>query len=216
MEIKPYYEDEYNILYHGDASEILSYLNKNFEVIITDPVWPNAPNHLISGRETPCQIFQKSAFHFDRLAQRVIIQLGCNSDPRFLNAIPQKLQYFRTCWLGYGNPNYKEQIVVDANVAYVFGLPPTNKTEYIPGHIVQIEPKEKVDWHPCPRQEFHLDWLIKWFVSEGPILDPFCGSGTTLVSAKKAGIKSVGIEIEKKWLDKIIERLKKTPYNNGS
>jgi hypothetical protein len=213
MEIKPYYKDEYTTLYLGDANIIMNSFKEKFEVIITDPVWPNAPNFLISHDETPYEIFTKVAHQFNRLTQRVIIQLGCNSDPRFLDAIPSSLKYFRTCWLGYGHPNYKEQIVVDANIAYVFGLPPTNKKDFIPGIIIQPDEKEKVDWHPCPRQEYHLDWIVKWFASNGPILDPFCGSGTTLVSSKKAGIKSVGIEIEKKWLDNTIERLKKTPVN---
>jgi len=43
------------------------------------------------------------------------------------------------------------------------------------------------------------------------ILDPFAGSGTTLRAAKDLGRKCIGVEIEKKYCDIIVERLRKEP-----
>jgi site-specific DNA-methyltransferase (adenine-specific) len=40
------------------------------------------------------------------------------------------------------------------------------------------------------------------------ILDPFLGSGTTSIAAKQLGRKCIGIELEKKYLDIAIERLR--------
>ena len=40
------------------------------------------------------------------------------------------------------------------------------------------------------------------------ILDPFLGSGTTAVAAKQLGRKCIGIELESKYLDIAIERLR--------
>jgi modification methylase len=42
---------------------------------------------------------------------------------------------------------------------------------------------------------------------KGIVIDPFCGSGTTLVSAKILGHKFIGIEISKEYIKFANERL---------
>lgn len=55
-----------------------------------------------------------------------------------------------------------------------------------------------------------LEW-IEQFTDPGDIvLDPFCGSGTTLVAAKMLGRKYIGIEIEEKYCKIAEERLRNT------
>ncbi|MBG6272495.1 site-specific DNA-methyltransferase [Pseudomonas aeruginosa] len=54
--------------------------------------------------------------------------------------------------------------------------------------------------------------LVEIFVPKVPgalLLDPFAGSGTTLVAAKQHGIDYVGIEIEKKYIEIINARLER-------
>jgi site-specific DNA-methyltransferase (adenine-specific) len=52
--------------------------------------------------------------------------------------------------------------------------------------------------------------LIELFVPKNPgnlVLDPFAGSGTTLVAARELGYPYVGIEVEKSYIRLINKRL---------
>ncbi|MCX6800882.1 MAG: DNA methyltransferase [Candidatus Diapherotrites archaeon] len=40
-----------------------------------------------------------------------------------------------------------------------------------------------------------VEWLVKEYNLEGPIFDPFCGSGTTVLAAKQMGIESIGCDV---------------------
>lgn len=62
--------------------------------------------------------------------------------------------------------------------------------------------------HPCPKPIKWANWLISRSTKEGMIvMDPFAGSGTTLVSAKQLGRKYIGIEISPKYCKIANERL---------
>lgn len=47
--------------------------------------------------------------------------------------------------------------------------------------------------------------IIRW--TEGTVLDPFMGSGTTGVAAVKLGRRFIGIEIEPKYFDIACRRI---------
>jgi site-specific DNA-methyltransferase (adenine-specific) len=62
--------------------------------------------------------------------------------------------------------------------------------------------------HPCPKPEPLMIELVRLFTDPGEtILDPFMGSGTTLVAAKRLGRQAVGIEIEEKYCEIAARRL---------
>lgn len=62
--------------------------------------------------------------------------------------------------------------------------------------------------HPCPKPLPLMEQLIGLFTDEGDtILDPFAGSGTTLVAAKKLGRKAIGIEREERFCEVTARRL---------
>ena len=65
--------------------------------------------------------------------------------------------------------------------------------------------------HPCPKPEPLMCELVTQFTDVGDlILDPFGGSGTTAVAAKKLGRRCILIEREEKYCAVAAERVAKT------
>ena len=66
--------------------------------------------------------------------------------------------------------------------------------------------------HPAIYPEFIVGELIKLLCPpNGIVLDPFVGSGTTAVVAKKLGRRYVGIDLNPKYVERAKERIKKRP-----
>ncbi len=62
--------------------------------------------------------------------------------------------------------------------------------------------------HPCPKPEALMLELVRLFSDLGEtILDPFMGSGTTLIAAKRLGRLAIGIDIEEKYCEIAAKRL---------
>lgn len=60
--------------------------------------------------------------------------------------------------------------------------------------------------HPTQKPVKLLGKLIEAYAGDGIILDPFLGSGTTLIAAEQLGRRCFGIEIEPKYIDVICQR----------
>ncbi len=63
-------------------------------------------------------------------------------------------------------------------------------------------------YHPTQKPERLLADLVADFTDDGEtVLDPFAGSGTTLVAAKRLGRKSIGIELNEQYAEACARRL---------
>lgn len=63
--------------------------------------------------------------------------------------------------------------------------------------------------HPCPRPIQQMTHCITCFSNSGMlVLDPFAGSGTTLVAAKLLGRRAIGIEINEDYCRIAADRLR--------
>lgn len=62
--------------------------------------------------------------------------------------------------------------------------------------------------HPTQKPLSLMKWCIKQAGDVQTILDPFMGSGTTLVAAKSLGLRAIGVEVEEKYCQIAVERLR--------
>ncbi|HAK89974.1 MAG TPA: hypothetical protein DCP24_13120 [Nitrospiraceae bacterium] len=213
MTVLPYYQDDLITLYHGDCRDILPEIEHG-DTCIVDPVWPNS---VFPKVKDPAALFAEMCglLHVERL----VVQLGCMSDPRFLAGVPASLPFLRTCWLAYAHPSYVGRILMGSDVAYAYGVAPSSRPgrKVLPGQCMAKKNNQKL-WHsgrgngssdtvkydelphPSPRRYEHVAWLVSVF-AEASVIDPFIGTGTSLLAAKNAGLKAIGIEIEEAYCE---------------
>jgi site-specific DNA-methyltransferase (adenine-specific) len=71
--------------------------------------------------------------------------------------------------------------------------------------------KERAGWHGCQMPELLLGRIINACSNpDDTVLDPFAGSGTTLVASKKLNRRFIGFELSKNYAQQIDTRLKAT------
>lgn len=203
--MKPYYDDGKGIvIFNADCREILPSIKA--DAMITDPVWPNASVPLFGSDDPEGMFFE--AWRKTPDFKRAAIHLGCDTPPFFLKCVD--LPFFRVVSLELVRVGYKGRLLQTGDIAYLFGEPPPSipGQHVIPGRYIDTSSDGKQSDHPSPRKLNHVRWLVKWWTAEGDsIVDPFMGSGTTLIAAKEFGRPCIGIEVERKHCDEAIRRL---------
>jgi len=153
---------------------------------------------------------------------RFVIVLGRQSDPRFLCAIPAGFPYLCSFWLRYIPPSYNGRFLLSADIAFAFGSIPASVEgrRVIPSEVTYVNVGDgglrtamqgrgrsaPIEGHPTPRRLRHMEALVRFF-SDGLILDPFLGSRTTAVAAKKLGRHFLGFEISPEYCKIAEERI---------
>jgi len=100
----------------------------------------------------------------------------------------------------YGKHGLTSERTVDLQVSY-------------PRSVVRFENSQEGQ-HPTQKPLALFAYLLRTFTNPADvILDPFMGSGTTLRAAKDLGLKAIGIEIERKYCDIAIERLRQQAFS---
>ncbi len=78
-----------------------------------------------------------------------------------------------------------------------------------PDNVIHLATECNNKNHSAAFPENLPTWFIKLFTKEGDnVLDPFAGSGTTLVAARKLRRNSVGIEIVPEYIEMVKEQLR--------
>lgn len=219
----PYYEQDGITIYHGDARELLPLVvscSPDVQmhrclsplVVVTDPVWPNAPDGMFPDVGDPEGLLQQvlEKIPKERLL-RVAVILRSDSDPRFLRSVSSHLTFFRAMQLPYVMPGYIGRKLGGDELAYLFGVPIRFQKgrQVIPGRAPLAQPDaRRANGHPCSRVLAHMKFVVNWWSDvEDVVIDPFCGSGTTLEAAKSLSRRAIGIEAEERYCEIAAKRL---------
>ncbi len=197
--MKPYYQDEWVTIYHGDCREILPQLPK-VDLVLTDFPYGNNTDYE-SYKDTQYNLLvliSETMPLLLRSAELVATATGIGNmfkfpEPSWVIAwyIGQNGQ-LSTPW-GF---NCWQPILVWGKDPYLArGL---GRRQDAIQH--QFEPASTLA-HPCPKPiKTWKKLMMRLSPATGEtILDPFLGSGTTAVAAKALNRKCIGIEIEEKY-----------------
>lgn len=182
-----------------------------FKSVITDPMWPNCAR--VWPDVDPLAVFTQVMNRLPQSVERVTVVLGCDSDPRFLQAVPSRFPFFRTSWLRFCSPNRKGRVLYSALCAYSFGkpIPWAVGQRVIPGEVLSRTTEKRLTWHPTPMRVVHAKFLVRWFSDADGVLDPFAGSGSIGVACKELRRPYYGLEINPEWATKAQARIDETP-----
>jgi site-specific DNA-methyltransferase (adenine-specific) len=212
MSLKPYFEMDSIVIYHGDCQQILPQLNsESFDLALTDPPylvsysgrwgsdWGIIEGDTDQNWVSPVYRDLWRTLKPDSLC---ITFYGWPSADVFFSAWyvtgfrpVSVLVLVKGNWgLGYYTRAQHEQ-------AYLLAKGHPKKPEAAISDVFLCEPIPQ-QLHPNQKPLSAISRLISTFSShDGTIIDPFCGSGTTLVAARNLGRTAVGIEIEERYCE---------------
>jgi hypothetical protein len=203
--VKPYYYDERNgiAIFCGDCREILPQLPK-VDAVITDPPYGINAARNRESQKWGWTDFAITGWDKERPSPELIRFVasfapivGIWGGNYFADILPAKSK-----WLIWDKCQ-TEFSLADAELCWT-SLNGAVRRINLPRAVALQDGKE----HPTQKPIAVMQWCIRQIASDAQtILDPFMGSGSTLVAAKNLGRKAIGIEIEEKYCEIAAKRL---------
>lgn len=206
--MKPYYADGSVTIYHGDARDVLrSMPADSVDLVLTDPPFnarvkydgynDNRPWSEYVGWLVPI------IDEMERVSRGMVMVF--TSVPSMRSLVPVKTPRWMGAWVrpvSNNHPAGNSGFMSRWEPCLIYGRTYGNDGRVPAFHLsdswTAMPTKADVSGHPCPKP---LE-LMKTILMQHPattILDPFMGSGTTLVAAKDLGRKAIGIELSKTY-----------------
>lgn len=196
--MNPYYDDGRCVIYHGDSQELLWDLSA--DVAVTDP--PYGINKAGWDHQLPVALLELTAFK----TQAMAIMPGVWN----LGAMPPRLgpQEYRWTLSAYLKNGMTRGAVGFGNwiPCFLYGRDGVSLYKQDgDARTFNVGTEDKPD-HPSPKPYRVMTWIIDR-MPPGTVLDPFMGSGTTLVAAKQLGRRAIGIDLDERYCEMAAKRL---------
>ncbi len=205
--MKPYYEHSGVTIFNADCKEILPHLGLDYALVADPPygigyspggggkgfgVKTYSGKDLVIGDDKP---FDPSHL----LCYPEIILWGAN---HYANRLPPS-----PTWLvWYKKPGIGPCDFADCELAWSNTGGPARVISHLWNGGIRAS-EQGVHWHPTQKSLAVMRWVLGFCSETLPVLDPYMGSGTTLVAAKNLNRPAIGIEIEEKYCEIAAKRL---------
>lgn len=223
--MKPYYQHDGCTIYHGDCREVLNNLSVRAKILetarltLTDP--PYNCEDIGPGRKVYLnQRMKLDANEYAKFCEEWFLFAGGLPTVVFTPGISNTHNYPQPKWqLAWHKPaaasfnrmggfNAWEPVFVYGDTSHV-----RLGQDYLKYNTLNIRKGPEID-HPCPKPETLWGFLLSSFLPKGAaVLDPFVGSGTTLVVAKARGVEAIGIDWEERYCEIAARRLSQEVLN---
>lgn len=212
---KPYYEHAGITIYHGDCREVMEEWEglrmKSFDLLLTDPpygIGEAAGKNASRGHLAQAQDFGDEAWDDEPISHDVMVTARRMAQHHIIFGGNYYQLPPTSCWLVWDKDNGSNDFA-DCELAWTNLKKAVRRLRYRWNGMLQEPgiPKEHRQ-HPTQKPEAVMRWcLIQAPDTVKTVLDPFMGSGTTLVAAKRLGRKAVGIELHEKYCEIAAKRL---------
>jgi DNA modification methylase len=201
----PYYSQDGITIYCGDNRRIVPLLDE-FDLLLTDPPYgisadENAHKNGVKCRANGFREYSKSDWDSAPPADWVIAM----AREKCRDHIVWGGNYFSLpptpCWLIW-DKGQRDFSFADAELAWTNLSTAVRAITFHRGRMV----REGGD-HPTQKPLDVMSWCLSHAPDAKTVLDPWMGSGTTLVAAKLRGLRAVGIEINEEYCEIAVRRL---------
>jgi site-specific DNA-methyltransferase (adenine-specific) len=214
-----YFKDDDVVIYCADCREILPLIpDKSIDLVLTDPPYGIniAKNGTVGGTNLAVtKNYGASDWDNERLDAVVINEIqriGFNQIIFGGNYIADLLSP-SPCWIIWDKrDNLPSNNFADCELIWTSFKSPSRLYKFLWQGMLQKNMSDKeYRYHPTQKPLEIVGRLIETYSKQvDSILDPFLGSGTTAVCAKKLGRKCIGIEIEEKYCEIAVDRLRQS------
>ena len=221
---EPYYQDEWVTLYHDRWENVLTTLpESSADLILTDP-----PYNCVNRKTGGLRSFDKGqadseAVVIEDLVDE-IVRLSSGSAYVFCGDVQLSdfLREFKAkglttrpaTWLKT-NPSVINGDKFWLSAAEYCAFARKSKAYFslsCQPNVWKHKTDSEVDWHPTPKPLPLMEYLIRASCPPGGVvIDPFAGSGTTLLAAKNEGRHAIGVELNEAYCAQIVPRLAQDP-----
>ena len=196
--VSPFYDRDGITIYNADCRDVLPMLGK-FDLLLTDPPYPN---------------YMEQEYHYRPDIIEPFREWECEQAIFWTPSAPFPLDYCGLhVWDKATGTNTQFELIYQRNrgtgyKVHRYMTPHNRVRAQICGDVCNAHMSQK------PLQL--MQRLFAEYPDAKTVIDPFMGSGTTMLAAKMEGRSAVGIEINVEYCRIAVERLRQGVFDFGS